>query len=118
MSVAKITEFFSAWAMDNAAERGHAIRASFATTGSYDDPRTEMLKGPDAVTDYVGMFTEAAPGAVAEVVKIESRAGVTRATIAFKMPNGMEQTGQYFIEQDENGLITRMIGFVGTGAPE
>ena len=70
----------------------------------------------DRSPEYVGMFSAQAPGAVAEVTHTDTRDGVTRATIAFKMPNGMEQTGQYFVEKSQDGLITRMIGFVGTGA--
>jgi hypothetical protein len=31
------------------------------------------------------------------------------------MADGMEQTGQYFIDHDGD-KITRMVGFVGTGA--
>ena len=63
------------------------------------------------------MFSQSAPGAVAEVVSADTRDGVTRATIAFKMPNGMEQAGQYFVEHGSDGLISRMVGFVGTGTP-
>lgn len=112
------TTFFDAWGMSDADNRLAAVRASIGPDASYADPRTsEALIGPDAIAQYVGMFAQSAPGAVAEVANAESRDGVTRATIAFKMPNGMEQIGQYFLTHGDDGLITRMVGFVGTGAP-
>lgn len=112
----KLTVFFDAWGMADAADRSAAVAASCAQTVSYMDPRTENpITGPEALADYVGMFSQQAPGAVAEVAKAETRGGVARATVAFKMPNGMQQMGQYFVETGEDGAITRMIGFVGTG---
>lgn len=112
-----VKTFFDAWGMSDATDRATAIHASVAAEATYADPRTENpLIGPDALTEYVGMFSEQAPGAVAEVAHAEARDGVTRATIAFKMPNGMEQMGQYFVEHNSDGRISRMVGFVGTGA--
>jgi hypothetical protein len=114
-----ITTFFDAWGMSDADARRAAIQKSLASTATYADPRTDApLTGPDAVAEYVGMFSAQAPGAVAEVVGADARDGVTRATIAFKMPNGMQQLGQYFVEIGQDGQINRMVGFVGTGAPE
>ncbi|PUB16364.1 nuclear transport factor 2 family protein [Yoonia sediminilitoris] len=114
----KTEAFFEAWGMTDAADRLAALQAAVTSDASYADPRTDApLSGPEAIAAYVGMFSQAAPGAVAEVVHTDTRDGVTRATIAFKMPNGMEQMGQYFIEHDAVGLICRMVGFVGTGTP-
>ena len=113
-----ITTFFEAWGMSDADARLLAIQASFAKTATYADPRTDTpLTGPSAVADYVGMFAMSAPGAVADVSGLDTRDGVARATITFKMPDGMKQLGQYFVEHNKNGLIARMVGFVGTGAP-
>lgn len=113
-----IKTFFDAWAMSDAALRKSAVQASVGAGATYADPRTDTpLIGPDAISDYVGMFAQSAPGAVADVVGNETRAGMTRATIAFKMPNGMEQMGQYFVSHGDDGLIDRMVGFVGTGTP-
>lgn len=113
-----VSTFFAAWGMAETDARQAAVSASFAQNATYIDPRTESpLSGPEAVAEYIGMFAAQAPGAVAEVTSAETRGGVTRATIAFKMPNGMTQAGQYFVEHGSDGLITRMVGFVGTGAP-
>lgn len=113
-----ITTFFSAWAIADADERTSAIRNAVADTVVYADPRTEApIEGSDALADYVGMFSQAAPGATAEVAKSDSIQGQARVTVAFKMPNGMVQMGQYFVTPD-NGPITAMTGFVGTGEPE
>lgn len=108
--------FFDAWGMADPNDRLTAVRAAVAADASYADPRTDApLIGPDAMAEYIGMFAQSAPGAVAEVVSADARNDVTRATIAFKMPNGMEQAGQYFVEHRSDGLITRMVGFVGNG---
>jgi len=113
-----ITTFFEAWGMSDADARQTALHASFGPDATYADPRTDApLTGPAAVTEYVAMFSTSAPGAVAHVAGVETRDSVSRATIAFKMPNGMEQMGQYFVEHRPDGLISRMVGFVGTGAP-
>jgi len=112
-----ITTFFAAWGMSDADARSAAIHDAVSATATYVDPRTDApLVGPAALAEYVGMFTAQAPGAVAEVTNTDTRDGVTRATIAFKMPNGMEQAGQYFVQMAENGQINRMVGFVGTGS--
>jgi hypothetical protein len=89
-----------------------------ATNAIYIDPRTsEPLSGASAISEYVGMFVQMAPGAVAAVVDTQVQHGMTRATIAFRMKDGMEQMGQYFVESNDAGAITRVVGFVGTGVP-
>ncbi|MFG5381375.1 molecular chaperone GroEL [Yoonia sp. R2-816] len=113
-----ITIFFEAWGMSDHDARISAIQSAVDAKALYTDPRTEApLSGPDAIAEYVGMFAKSAPGAVAEVADASERDGVTRATILFKMSDGMQQTGQYFVERGDDGLITRMVGFVGTGLP-
>ncbi|MCY4180302.1 MAG: hypothetical protein OXD48_08520, partial [Litoreibacter sp.] len=94
----------------------------YAQTGTYADPRSEgVLIGPAAIAGYVNMFSANAPGWTAKVVKTDETAGSLRATVAFggMGPDGPEmvQHGQYFADFDGE-RITRMIGFVGTGAPE
>ena len=116
--MSEITTFFAAWGMAEASTRDAAIRDVVADTVTYADPRTETpLTGPDALSTYIGMFTEMAPGAKANVVKEDTIHGMARVTIVFRMADGMEQLGQYFVEPAA-GKITRMTGFVGTGTPE
>lgn len=102
-------------------ERLEKISSSVASSIVYVDPRTPApITGISALGEYVGMFSAHAPGWSAKVVGRDTIAGMTRATVAFsgKGPDGTEQTqlGQYFVESD-GGLITRMVGFVGVGAP-
>ena len=114
-----IASFFSAWSMDDATARAATIAAAMTPDATYADPRTpSVLDGPAAVSDYIGMFAEAAPGATVVVVKSGETQGSILATIAFRMAGGMEQMGQYFVEVADDGRINRMVGFVGTGAPE
>jgi hypothetical protein len=114
--------FFDAWGMADDTARADAIASVYAEAGTYADPRSDgVLTGPTAIATYVNMFSANAPGWTAKLVKSDESAGLTRATIAFGGigPDGTEmvQHGQYFAETD-GGKITRMTGFVGTGAPE
>lgn len=114
----EIETFFSAWSMAKPPERAATIESALATNATYADPRTEApLEGPQAVADYVGMFTQMAPGASANVVKSDTIQNTARVTVAFRMADGKEQLGQYFVEP-ATGPITRMTGFVGAGTPE
>ena len=117
-----ITTFFDAWGMSDDAPRAEAIASAFAADGTYADPRSpEMLQGPDAIAGYVNMFSAGAPGWTAKVVNQSTIGKTHRATVAFGGlgPDGKEmvQLGQYFADMDGD-KITRMVGFVGTGAPE
>ena len=113
--------FFDAWQLESQEERLEKITSAVAPGIVYVDPRTpKPITGISALSDYVGMFSANAPGWSAKVVVSDTIAGTTRATVAFsgKGPDGTEQTqlGQYFVESDGD-LISRMVGFVGIGAP-
>ncbi|MEL6167337.1 MAG: nuclear transport factor 2 family protein [Pseudomonadota bacterium] len=117
-----IETFFSAWGVADAEDCARAIAPIFAPVGTYADPRSpEVLTGTEAVAAYVAMFGANAPGWTATLVTTSTVAGVTRATVAFggMGPDGtqMVQHGQYFVEEAD-GMITRMVGFAGIGAPE
>jgi len=114
-----LSNFFAAWQMQSADERYKAISSVVTPDIQYDDPRTpETITSTQALSDYVGMFSENAPGWVAEVVSSSSTAGMTRVNVAFRGqgPDGTEMTqpGQYFAEF-KGDLICRMVGFAGTG---
>jgi hypothetical protein len=114
-----ITDFFEAWQIKDAEARLAKISHAVTETISYDDPRTpETLNGIQALSNYVAMFSENAPGWSAKVVNSDTTASVTRVTVAFSGigPDGLQQVqlGQYFVEKDRD-LISRMVGFVGTG---
>ena len=113
-----VKAFFDAWVEADPAKRLKAVESSMPDGAVYVDPRTPApLSTASAISDYAGMFVEMAPGAVAEIVDTQTQHDRTRATIAFRMKDGMEQLGQYFIERNDKGAITQMVGFVGTGAP-
>jgi len=117
-----ISTFFDAWVLESANARLAKITSAVTANIQYDDPRTpQTVKGINALSEYVGMFSANAPGWSAKVIKTDTIAGMTRATVAFggKGPDGNEmvQLGQYFVETDGDH-ICRMVGFVGTGAQE
>ncbi len=118
----QISTFFEAWQLESADARLEKITSAVTANIQYDDPRTpQTVKGIDALSEYVGMFSANAPGWSAKVIGSNTTAGMTRATVAFggMGPDGNEivQLGQYFVETDGD-LISRMVGFVGTGAQE
>ncbi len=112
-----VRRFFNAWGDADAEARLAVLTDVLATGVRYADPRLETaLMGTAAVADYVGQFSRMAPGAVAQVADIQARDGMIRATVQFAMPDGAMQLGQYVIETDDAGRLTRLVGFKGTGA--
>lgn len=116
-----IATFFDTWSIEEAEVRLTKLNSSVTKIIQYDDPRTaESVNGIGALNNYVGMFSANAPGWSAKVIKTDTVAGITRATVAFggMGPDGSEQVqlGQYFVEVDGD-LISRMVGFVGIGDP-
>lgn len=114
-----ITTFFEAWQIEEAETRLAKINSAVTESIQYDDPRTpETLNGIEALSNYVAMFSANAPGWSAKVVKSDTISSVTRVTVAFggMGQDGLQQVqlGQYFVEKDGD-LVSRMVGFVGTG---
>ncbi len=114
-----IESFFAAWGEADADTRSTMLHTSLSPRITYADPRTpDPITEAQALVDYVGMFSQFAPGATAQVVALADTAGYVRAIVAFRMADGAEQLGQYFIELDDHSRISRAIGFAGLGAPE
>lgn len=114
-----IESFFAAWGEADADTRSDMLQKTLSSTMSYADPRApDPISDPQALIDYVGMYSQFAPGASAQVVASSETAGLARVTVAFRMADGAEQLGQYFIELDDQSRIARAIGFAGLGAPE
>jgi hypothetical protein len=112
-----LEQFFGAWNEPDKTRQSQDIAGVLSREARYVDPRTpEPLIGPEAIAGYVSAFTEMAPGAEAQVAHVDERDGIIRATIAFVMPDGTRQLGQYFVRADPSGHIEHLVGFVGTGA--
>jgi len=114
-----IETFFDSWKIEESEARLAKISSAVKKSICYSDPRApETLIGIDALNNYVGMFSANAPGWSAKVVKSDTVADVTRVTVEFGGigPDGSNkaQLGQYFVEK-EGDLVSRMVGFVGTG---
>ena len=114
-----ITTFFESWQIEDDQLRLAKIKSSVTESVQYDDPRTpDTINDIDALNEYVGRFSANAPGWSAKVIKEDVIAGSTRVTVAFSGPgpDGSEkvQLGQYFVETIGD-LVSRMVGFVGTG---
>lgn len=124
---APISTFFDAWGTSDDQARMDKITSAVTEGVQYDDPRSsETIIGIDGFAKYVAMFSANTPGWTAKVVKTDTNSNLTRVTVAFGGPNPKSETpdenhvvqyGQYFIEI-EQGWITKMVGFVGTGQPD
>ena len=113
-----LEDFFSAWAIADADARGAQVSGTLGDSITYIDPRTEApLTNPDAVIAYVGGFSQMAPGMAVSVVH-ESNS-LNHARVAVQFGEGeRSQMGQYVADLDDNGKITRLVGFAGMGTPE
>ncbi len=118
-----LNTFFGAWSETDADARLSMIRDACSSEAVYSDPRSgTTLTSLSDIADYVGNFSVNAPGWTAKVVSFDNVNGFGRAIIAFggKGPDGSEmvQNGTYFLQSDDNGKLTLLAGFVGTGAQE
>ena len=114
-----VESFFAAWGEPDADARANALRSTLAEPFSYQDPRMpDPTSDTEELISYVAMYTQAMPGATARAVHQSCTGALTRATVEFAMPDGNKQLGQYFIEHDTKGRLTRLIGFAGMGTPE
>ena len=115
----RIDSFFTAWGEGDTAKRADMVRDAMAEIFTYTDPNApEPINDIGALVEYIGMFTQYAPGATARVAALSEVKGHYRATVAFEMADGKTQHGQYFIDCDADGRMIRMVGFAGLGAPE
>lgn len=113
-----IEDFFAAWAIEDADARNAQIDGTLGADVYYADPRTEAaLTSTDAIKEYVGMFSQMAPGMPVAAVNVSRTLNHARATVHFGAGE-RAQSGQYIADLDGDDKITRMVGFVGMGAPE
>ncbi|KRS11928.1 hypothetical protein XM53_14330 [Roseovarius atlanticus] len=111
-----VRRFFNAWGDGDAEARMAVLNDVLASGVRYADPRLEApVVGTAAVMDYVGQFSQMAPGAIAQIACMEDRDGVILATVEFIMAGGHMQTGQFVIETDAGERLSRIVGFKGTG---
>lgn len=111
-----VSQFFAAWAEPDEAARDRQILGALGATILYAYPRTTApLTHAQDVAAYVGQFTKSAPGWPVEAVHLTRTLDFVRATVRFGSGD-QTQWGQYTADLDPAGKITRLVGFVGTGA--
>ena len=117
MPTTAIHTFFEAWAEQDADRRDGKIDDTLGDSIFYADPRTEEpITDPASLKEYVGMFSQMAPGMPVAAVNVSRTLDFARATVHFG-EGEQKQTGQYIADLDGEGRIIRMIGFVGMGEP-
>ncbi len=114
-----IERFFASWGEPDSDTRAAALNDCLSSDVSYADPRTpETITDREALIAYVAMYSQYAPGASACVTNLSSTQGTYRANVEFRMPDGKTQTGQYFIDVDDQSRAKGIVGFVGLGETE
>ena len=81
------------------------------------DPRTgQDITTVDALADYVGQFTESAPGWTAAVTESKGYGDHRRVFVAFRDNGEARQPGTYYAHL-RDGRIATLVGFAGAGGP-
>lgn len=115
--IPQIDAFFTAWSIADDATRDAQVADSLSDEIVYADPRTaDPLTTVAAVQAYVGQFSKMAPGMPVAVINTSTTLTYARATVQFG-EGDQSQLGQYTVDLAPDGKITRMVGFVGMGAP-
>jgi len=113
----KISLFFDAWGMADS-DRMQALQDAAHPDLIYTDPNTaEPVVGLGAMDQYLAMFIQHMPGSAAKAVSVDTHFNYARVTVDFLMKGAATMRGQYFAELDDDGRISRMVGFIGTGDP-
>ncbi|MEL7301915.1 MAG: hypothetical protein AAFM92_16175 [Pseudomonadota bacterium] len=110
-----LSELFSAWATPNEEDREALVRPLVSEDIVYADAHAPMsFTGADAFLEFLKVFNENVPDAEVRVIGATEVHGFTRATVALSRARAPLATVQYFIEADEDGRVTRLVGFDGT----
>ena len=114
-----IQTLFSAWGDPLADGRAAKTDAAIGPDFTYADPNTpEPLTGRDSYLAHIAQFGEMMPKASARVVALSQHTGFARASVEFLNAGGQRMMlGQYFADM-QNGKVTPLIGFSGTGEPD
>jgi len=111
-----VETFFDAWGLTDATAREQAVRSVVTENIYYVDPSTAApLSGAGELVDHVAMFTANRPGSTANVVGMNTQNRHVRATVDFFVDGKTAMRGQYFCDLNTDDMITKMVGFIGTG---
>jgi hypothetical protein len=116
---ASLTNFFTAWTTSNADSRRDLIASAVSGGFYYVDPMTsDPITDVDGMDAYMANFLGMCPPGASVFVRdpIDEKLGHVRATVVFEMSPDMQQIGQYFVDLDTDGKLSRMIGYAGKGA--
>ena len=113
-SIAAIDRFAQAWGEPDRSRRADHVRAAFASTFTYADPRSpEPVTSHDDFTDMLSHYVSSMPGAGVELDDDgNARADCALARLSFVSESGVMGRGVYYFELDGDGLISKAVGFV------
>ncbi|KQI69061.1 hypothetical protein AN189_05590 [Loktanella sp. 3ANDIMAR09] len=112
----RIADFFAAWGETDAAKRRATIAACMADHFVYCDPRSPgQITTLDGLAEYIGMYSQMAPGWTAGVIQTDAQNGFARSIVGFGDGGDWAQHGTYFAALNATGQMTTLAGFVGAG---
>lgn len=113
---ASIQNYFKAWNTNDAAERAELLKTAWSESGIYTDPMAHV-EGRQALIDHIGT-TLSSPQFQGASLKPGSDIDIHHQVFRFqwKLNDAAGKTlveGMDYGEFDEQGVITKIIGFFG-----
>jgi hypothetical protein len=114
MSEWLVATYAAAWHETDARARRALIEQCWAPAGTYTDP-TATVTGREALCDHIAAFHERRPGhRILITSPIDGHASHVRFAWAMRAPDGSTVLdGMDYAEIDDEGRISRIVGFFG-----
>lgn len=111
-----ITRFFDTWGMTDATSCAAAVISVVSEDVYCADPSTPTsLNGVPSRVDHIAKMTASRPGSTIKVSGQSTHNGHAPATFDFIADGKLGMRGQHFADLNNEGNITRMVGFIGIG---
>lgn len=112
-----VATYGAAWNEPDPVARAALLEAAWSTHGTYRDP-TGRADGRDALVAHIGGFQEAMPGhTIHQESGVDTYGDVFRFAWSMRNADGVVLEGLDYGELDDDGRITRIVGFFGPFPP-
>jgi len=111
--VEAVAAYGAAWNEPDATRRAELLDTSWATDGTYLDPMGRA-DGRDALAAHIAGFQSTMPGHTIETVSgVDAHDGTFRFAWEMRNADGVALEGMDYGEFDDDGRISRIVGFFG-----
>ena len=108
-----VTTYGAAWNEPDAGKRAALLDRAWADDGVYLDP-TARAEGRDALTTHIAGFQSMMPGHTIDMTSgVDAHDGTFRFAWVMRNADGVALEGMDYGELDDDGRITRIVGFFG-----